>query len=85
MNTLSMSKKPREVGLATKKKKKCLYFFSLLSEWTLSDVKKMVVDLKQRRYPLPQKSTQGIVIPSFGMGISHVRAPSSLVRELRTG
>lgn len=28
MNTLSMYKKPREVGLATKKKK-CLYFSSL--------------------------------------------------------
>lgn len=58
MNTLSMYKKPREAGLATKKKEVSLFLFSFVwvnTEWYKRDGS---WSLKQLLYPLPQKSIQ---------------------------
>lgn len=62
MNTLSMNKKPREVGFATKKK--CLHFSSLLFQWIPSNRKEMVIDFKSISPPI--KIYLANHIPSFG-------------------
>lgn len=61
-------KKTQDVGQATKKKK-CLYFFILSSEWTPSDIKELAVDLNSTRLPPSPKICPINHIPASGMGI----------------
>lgn len=69
------------MGLATeKKKKKCLYFSILLSEWTPSDIEEMAVDLNSTHLSPSPKIGPINRIPASAVGISHLCA---LVRVLQ--